>query len=63
MKQVFVRRERALWTGTWAGSESQALLIAESRGAFLRGFLWPVILLCLVLSLIWFISPVRGPVA
>ena len=30
MKQVFGRRERALWTGTWAGSESQALLIAES---------------------------------
>ena len=46
-KKVHVNRH------TWAGSERQLCLrgsLNHLYGAFLLGFLWPVILLCLALS-------------
>lgn len=37
---------------TWAGAENCALVVVESLiWALLPGFLWPIVLLCLVLSL------------
>ena len=38
-----------MWIDTWAASEIQGDL-NHFYGAFLLGFLWPMILVCLVLS-------------
>ena len=43
-----------MWIDTQAGSESESRprgSLNHFYGAFLPGFLWPIILLCLVLSL------------
>ena len=43
-----------LWTGTEAGSKTESRFcggLNHSYGAFLPGFLWPIILICLVQSL------------
>ena len=53
--KVFIRRKKEyVWIDTQVGSERESCprgSLNHLYGAFLPGFLWPIILLCLVLSL------------